>query len=155
MKRMEINTRNFGTINIEEDKIIHFTGGIVGFPELTEFALIHDEEKELKNSIQWLQSMQEPAFAMPVVDPLVILPDYNPQIEDELLKPLGELGADNMLVLITITIPSDLTKMSVNLKGPIIINADNKKACQVIAEGENYSVKYPVYELLKARKAGE
>lgn len=155
MKRMEINTKNFGAINIEEDKIIHFTGGIVGFPELTEFALIHDEEKEAKNSIQWLQSMQEPAFAMPVVDPLAILPDYNPQIEDELLKPLGELGADNMLVLITITIPSDLTKMSVNLKGPIIINADNKKACQVIAEGENYSVKYPVYELLKARKAGE
>lgn len=152
---MEINTKNFGTINIEEDKIIHFTGGIVGFPELVEFALIHDEEKGTKNGIQWLQSMQEPAFAMPVVDPLVILPEYNPQIEDELLKPLGELGADNMLVLITITIPSDLTKMTVNLKGPIIINTDNKKACQVIAEGENYSVKYPVYELLKARKAGE
>ena len=155
MKGMELNTKNFGTINIEEDKIIHFTGGIVGFPELTEFSLIHDEEKGTKGSIQWLQSMQEPAFAMPVVDPLMILPDYNPQIEDELLKPLGKLEADNMLVLITITIPSDLTKMSVNLKGPIIVNTDNRKACQVIAEGENYSVKYPVYELLKSRKAGE
>ena len=152
---MEINTKNFGVIDIEEDKIIHFAGGIVGFPELSEFSLIHDEEQEAKRSIQWLQSMQEPGFAMPVVDPLMILPDYNPQIEDELLKPLGELEADNMLVLITITIPSDLTKMSVNLKGPIIINTENRKACQVIAEGENYSVKYPVYELLKARKAGE
>ncbi|MBD5545497.1 MAG: flagellar assembly protein FliW [Lachnospiraceae bacterium] len=152
---MEINTKNFGIIDIVENKIIHFTGGIVGFPELTEFSLIHDEEKGTKNSIQWLQSMQEPAFAMPVVDPLVILPDYNPQIEDELLKPIGELDADNMLVLITITVPADLTKMSVNLKGPIIINTESRKACQVIAEGENYSVKYPVYELLKARKAGE
>lgn len=92
---------------------------------------------------------------MPVVNPLDILPDYNPQIEDELLKPLGNLEPDNMLVLVTITVPSDLTKMSVNLKGPIIINADNKKACQVIAEGEDYSVKYPIYELLKKRKAGE
>lgn len=152
---MEINTKNFGIIDIEEEKIIRFAGGIVGFPDLVEFALIHDVEQEAKSSIQWLQSMQEPGFAMPVVDPLVILPDYNPQIEDDLLKPLGELEPDNMLVLITITIPSDLTKMSVNLKGPIIINTNNKKACQVIAEGENYLVKYPVYELLKSRKAGE
>lgn len=152
---MEINTKNFGFINIEEEKIIRFTGGIVGFPELTEFALIHDAQQGTKAGIQWLQSMQEPAFALPVVDPLSILPDYNPKIEDELLKPLGNLEPDNMLVLITVTVPSDLTKMSVNLKGPIIINTDNKKACQVIAEGENYSVKYPVYELLKARKAGE
>lgn len=152
---MEVNTKNFGTINIEEDKIIHFTGGIVGFPGLTEFSLIHDEEKGTKGGIQWLQSMQEPGFAMPVVDPLTILPDYNPQIEDELLKPLGKLEPDNMLVLITVTVPSDLTRMTVNLKGPIIINTENRKACQVIAEGENYSVKYPVYELLKARKEGK
>ena len=152
---MEINTKNFGLINIEEEKIIHFTGGIVGFPELTDFSLIHDVEQKAGKSIQWLQSMQEPAFALTVVDPLLILPDYNPQIEDELLKPLGELNGDNMLVLVTITVPSDLTKMTVNLKGPIIINTDNKKACQVIADGDGYVVKYPVYELLKARKAGE
>lgn len=152
---MEINTKNFGFIHIEDEKIIHFQGGIVGFPQLTDFALIHDIQKEAGNSIQWLQSMQEPAFALTVVDPLLILEDYNPQIEDELLKPLGELHEDNMLVLITVTVPSDITKMTVNLKGPIIVNMDNKRACQVIAEGEGYAVKYPVYELLKARKAGE
>ena len=60
-----------------------------------------------------------------------------------------------MLVLVTVTVPSDLTKMSVNLQGPIIINADTKKACQIIAEGEGYDVKYPIYELLQSRKAGE
>ena len=43
--KMKINTRIFGEIEVEEDKIIHFVNGIVGFPELKEFALVFDEEK--------------------------------------------------------------------------------------------------------------
>ena len=125
---MEINSRIFGQICIDDSKVLHFVNGIVGFPQLTEFAL-------------------------PVVNPLVIMSEYNPQVEDELLKPLGNFENDDMLVLVTVTVPSDLTKMSVNLQGPIVINAATKKACQIIAEG--YDVKYPIYELLKSRKAGE
>ena len=68
---MRINTRVFGEIDIEDTKIICFPNGIVGFPELTDFALIHDEEKG-PGGIAWLQSMQETQFAMPVIDPLLI-----------------------------------------------------------------------------------
>ncbi len=150
---MEVNTRIFGLIDIEDDKLIHFVNGIVGFPELTDFALIHDTEKQ--GGIQWLQSMQEPQFAIPVMNPLDVLDNYNPQVEDELLKPIGGLDPDNMLVLVTVAVPSDLTKMSVNLRGPIVINADNRKACQVITEGDDYQVKFPIYDIIKSRKAGE
>ncbi|MCH5275114.1 MAG: flagellar assembly protein FliW [Lachnospiraceae bacterium] len=152
---MKVNTKIFGEVDIEDDKLIEFTGGIVGFPELTTFALIHDEEKGVNTGIRWLQSMQEPAFAMPVMDPLNVMSDYNPEVEDELLKDLGELNEENLLVLVTVTVPSDLTKMSVNLKGPIIINAQTRKACQVIVEGDEYAVKYLIYDILKAGKAGE
>ena len=152
---MKVNTKVFGEVDIADDKIIEFAGGIIGFPELTKFALIHDEEKGVGVGIRWLQSMQEPAFAMPVMDPLVVKEDYNPEVEDELLTDLGDLNEDNLLVLVTVTVPSDLTKMTVNLQGPIVINADNRKACQVIVEGDEYVVKYPIYEILKAKKAGE
>lgn len=151
---MKINTKVFGEVEIADDKIIHFPSGIVGFPELTEFTLLHDEEKGA-GSIHWLQSVQEPGFAMPVMDPLLVCPDYNPEVDDELLKPLGGLDPEEILVLVTVTVPSDLKKMSVNLRGPVIINAAAKKACQVIVEGEGYQVKYPIYEILSARKAGE
>ena len=152
---MKVNTKVFGEVTIEDDKIIEFTGGIIGFPDLTKFALIHDEEKGVGVGIRWLQSMQEPAFAMPVMDPLVVYPEYNPEVEDELLKDLGEINEENLLVLVTVTVPADVTKMSVNLRGPIIINSDTRKACQVIVDGEGYAVKYPVYEILKSGKAGE
>lgn len=92
---------------------------------------------------------------MPVMDPLLVKPDYNPEVEDELLKALGDLDADNLLALVTVTVPSDLTKMTVNLRGPIIINLLTRKACQVIIEGEDYAVKFPIYEILRAGKAGE
>lgn len=148
---MKVETRLFDTIEIDDDKIIHFSGGIVGFPDLTDFALVHDEEKG-PNAIRWMQSLQETGFAMPVIDPLLVLPEYNPVVEDELLKALGDIKEDNTLVLVTITVPSDITKMTVNLQAPFIINADERKACQVIVDTDKYPVRFPIYDILKKMK---
>lgn len=151
---MVINTRVFGEITIEDNKLIHFPGGIVGFPQLQDFALIHDEEKGDNGGIRWMQSVQEPQFAMPVINPLCVKEDYNPLVEDDLLAPLGNIEPEELLVLTTITVPSDLTKMTVNLKAPFIINAANRIAAQVIVE--DYEVKFPVYDILqKMKKEGE
>ena len=156
---MVVNTRIFGEISIGDDKLIHFPKGIVGFPELKDFALIFDAERGNKGGIQWMQSMQEPNFAMPVIDPLIVKEDYNPQVDDDLLSTIGGIENDeDVLVLVTITVPSDLKRMSVNLKAPMIINVNENKACQIILEQE-YPVKFPIYDILQAkknsRKAGE
>ena len=82
-------------------------------------------------------------------------PDYDPEVNDELLSAAGNVTADNILVLVTATIPGDLTGMSVNLQGPFVINVEEHKACQVIVENGEYPVKFPVYEILQSRKAGE
>ncbi len=152
---MKITTRIFGEIEIADDKVIVFENGIIGFPDLKNFALIHDEEKGTNTGIRFMQSLDEPNFAMPVMDPLMVKPDYDPQVNDELLASAGNVNADNLLVLVTATIPSDLTKMSVNLQGPFIINVEEHKACQIIVENGDYPVKFPIYEILKSRKAGE
>ncbi|MDD3369564.1 MAG: flagellar assembly protein FliW [Lachnospiraceae bacterium] len=149
---MKISTKAFGEITIDDDRILEFPSGIIGFPDLKKFALLHDEEKGENVGIHWIQSLDEPAFAMPVMDPLLVHDAYNPTVEDELLKPLGELNPEETLVLVTVTVPSDLTKMSVNLRGPLVINAGTRKACQVIIDGEDYPIKYPIYEILNAKK---
>ena len=153
---MILKTRLFDEIAVDDEKIIHFSGGIVGFPDLRNFALVHEDEKS-KGNIGFLLSIEEPAFTIPVVDPLLIMPDYNPKVEDDLLTAIGCLDSQEMLVLVTITVPSDITKMSINLKAPIIINAAEKKGCQIIVEEDAYLVKYPIYERLQAEKekAGE
>lgn len=148
---MRVITKLFGEIEVAEDKMILFEGGIIGFPEMQRFLLIHDIENE-KSSISWLQSIDEPAFAMPVADPLVLLPDYNPMMEEDMLEVLGDMPADNMLVLVTVTVPSDITKMTANFKAPIIIHAGNHRACQIIVEDDTYEVRHPIYDLLKNKK---
>lgn len=149
---MKIETRIFGEVDIDESKIIKFAKGIVGFPELTDFALIHDEEKGPKSAIRWMQSMQEPNFAMPVIDPLVVVPDYNPMVDEELLKGIGEIREDNILVLATITVPKDIKNMSINLQAPFVINADERKAMQIIVDTEKYPVRFPIYDILQKMK---
>lgn len=152
---MNIKTKAFGEVEIADEKVITFENGIIGFPDLKHFTLLHDEERGTSAGIRFLQSIEEAGFAMPVMDPLIVKPDYDPEVDDELLTGLGELTNENILVLVTATIPSDLTKMSVNLQGPIIINVEERKACQVIVDSEKYPVKFLIYDILQARKAGE
>ena len=151
---MKINTKIFGEIEVSEDKVITFENGIIGFPELKRFALLHDEEKGPGVGIRFMQSLDEPGFAMPVMDPLVVKPDYDPQVNDELLASAGNVTPDNILVMVTVSVPSDLTKMSVNLQGPFVINVEERKACQVIVENDDYPTKFLVYDILQAGKAG-
>jgi flagellar assembly factor FliW len=152
---MFIKTKIFGDVEISDDKILTFEDGIIGFPDLKHFTLIHDEEKGKDAGIRYFQSIEEPAFAMPVMNPLMVCEDYNPQVSEEFLSSLGNITDENIVVLVTVTVPTDLTKMTVNLQGPIIINSDEKKGAQIIVEGNDYPVKFPIYEILKSRKEGE
>ncbi len=144
---MRIETKYFGEVEIEEEKIITFEQGILGFNDLKKYTILYDIESGDDSLISWLQSMEEPGLALPVLNPNSIKQDYNPVIEDELLTPLGEIREESLVVFVTVTIPSDITKMSVNLKAPIIINAATRKGMQIIAENQGYEIKYPIYDI--------
>lgn len=154
---MKAETKYFGTIDVDDDKIIHFPMGIIGLEEFKNFALIYDSEREERSNISWLQSMEEPLMVMPVINPDEITDEgYHPIIEDELMKQIGDPADADLMILVTMSIPSDLTKMTANLKAPIIINTTNCQAMQVIVENEDYMVKYNVYDAIeRLKKAGE
>lgn len=151
---MKVNTRLFGEIEVEDSRIIRLDTGIIGFPDLKNFTLIYDNEKGTNTDIMWFQSLDEPQFAMPVMSPLLVRPDYNPRIQDELLTPLGELNEDNLFVLVTVKVPKNIEGMTINLKAPFIINTDNMKGGQLIVEDDE-QVRFPIYELLKNAKEGK
>lgn len=148
---MKLQTRIFDEIEIDESKKLIFEQGVIGYPDFKEFFLLCDAEREAESTIRWLQSADDPCFALPVIDPLLIREDYNPSVEDEILASLGDINSE-FVVFTTIRVPSDITQMTVNLKAPIIVNADTQKGCQVIVEAEGCDVRVPVYEILKSRK---
>jgi len=152
---MKLTTRIFGEVEIEDSKIINFPNGIIGFPDLKKFTLMHDEDdgdSGSTNTIKWLQSIDEPGFAMPVMDPLIVCPDYSPEIDRTKIEEVGELDDEDILVLVTVTVPHDLEKMTVNLMGPFVINVKEMKGVQSIVENDNYPVKFPIYDILKKNK---
>ena len=154
---MKAVTRLFGTIDVADDKIITMERGMIGFPELTHFALIFDEEKkDRKFKIMWLQSMDDGDVAFPVADPIQVKEDYKPLVNEEIIAPLGEMTEENTYILVTVTVPKRVEDFSVNLKAPIVINMDSNKGAQIITE-DDYPVKFKVYDLLKGNteKAGE
>lgn len=153
---VEVNTNVFGKIAIEDEKIICFEHGILGFPDLKDFTLIFNIDKGVESSIKWLQSLDEPNFAMPVMNPNLVMDDYMPMFDRDLLKPLGgNLDPENLMMLVTVTVPKDVTQTTVNLKAPIIVNVEERKAVQLISDDDTYSIKYAIYDKIKAKKAGE
>jgi flagellar assembly factor FliW len=150
-----VNTRHYGEIDLDEDKILFFENGILGFEDYKKYTLLYDEEGGERSDISWLQSLDEVALAVPVISPFLIKSDYNPEVEDELLKPLGEISENNIAVLVTITVPADVKNISANLKAPIVINSENGKCAQIIVDNQDYEVKYYFYDQLKAAKEGK
>ena len=96
---VEVNTRLFGMIQIEDNRVIKFEKGILGFPDLKRFTLIYDADQGKTVNIKWLQSLEEPGFALPVMDPDIVVEGYAPEFDKDYLSPLGgNLDPDNILM---------------------------------------------------------
>lgn len=151
---MLVKTRCFGEVDIDEKKIVYFENGILGFEDYKKYTLIFDSTNDSR-TIMWLQSLDEEFLALPVIDPLLITGTYSPIVEDELLNVIGGVNEENQFILVTLTVPEDITKMTANYKAPIVINTETLKGVQIIVENEDYKVKFPIYDILKTRKDGE
>ena len=147
---MQVKTRLFGEIEITDEKVINLIHGLIGFPDMKRYTLIFDEEKKDKGNIMWLQSLDETDFAMPVMLPQLVKPDYAPTLNVDSLEQLGELTDDNTYVLVTVRVPKDTKEASINLKAPIIINTDTNIGDQIIIEGSE-PVRFLIHDALHGK----
>lgn len=152
---MRVKTRYFGEIELDESKIITFTGGLFGFEEYNRFTLLYNSDGEERPSISWLQCIDEQSLALPVMMPTIVMPEYNPIVEDGVLETLGDWNEENISILVTVTVPKDLKLMTTNMKAPIIINTENMQGCQVVVENPDYQIRYSIYDILNAAKEGK
>ena len=135
---MEIETKNFGQIEIDEDKIINFNQEILGFEEYQEFTLIESEDESV---FLWLQSINEPSLAFMLVNPFLFANDYEVDLSKDQLEKI-EAGEDSEVYVYTLVVVEEETKaLRTNLKAPVIINSDNKQAGQFVLK-EDYPTKY-------------
>ena len=136
---MKIYTTQFGEIEINDETIITFPSGILGFPSFTKYALIDVDET---SPLKWLHSIEEPSLAFVVTDPNLFRPDYQVDAWKKDLEDIEVTCPEETIVLVLVTVPSDPSMMTANLKGPVIINTRTFKAKQLIVDNPDYDIKY-------------
>lgn len=144
---MIIKTTHFGEIQINEENILDFEEGILGFEDIHKFGIINSEDPE--SPFKWIQAIENPELAFALVDPFAIKKDYDFEIKDENASSLGIASPSQVAVFAIVVIPEDTKKISMNLKAPIIVNTDNKKAAQVILDSDKYTVRHFILDELQ------
>lgn len=138
---IKVNTRDFGEIDIENDKIFEFPEGIFAFEDYHKFALLSPLGSGTYP--MWLQSLEEKNICFIVFNPIDIMVNYSPKIDAATRKALGLNADDKISYLVIAVVPDDYKKTTINLKSPIIVNPNNGRAAQIILE-ENYQIKFPI-----------
>jgi len=139
---ISIVSSRFGKIEVEEDKLLHMPAGVLGFPNSNRYILL-DHEKD--SPFKWLQSVEEGEVAFVVTDPQSFFPDYDIKIKREELSNLDVDEVKDLQIMVILSIKGEITEMTANLQGPIIVNTINKKGRQVVLKGVRYTTKHRLF----------
>jgi flagellar assembly factor FliW len=141
---MEVLTKAYGNIEVDERQIIQFPIGLFGFEQFHKYVLLDASQQPF----YWLQSMDVQEIAFVLIDPFLFRPDYSIDIPDEELAEIGITKTDEILVFSIVTIPENQNLMTANLQGPIIINRTERVGRQFISSNTKWQVKHLILEEL-------
>ena len=144
---MEIESKPYGEIEIDSDKIITIKDGLFGFEGEEKFVIIGKEEEQ---PFEWLQSTEKSDLAFVIVRPRVIRPDYELSLLPEDYQEIGVEDSEEIITYAIVVVPDNPDNMTVNLKGPVVINQEELVGKQVINQVEEYTVRHRVLEEMNA-----
>lgn len=154
---MNILTSRFGEIEIPEDLIIRMTKPVLGFERLKKYVIIETDDFE---PFKWFQSVDDPDVAFVIVNPLIFFPDYIIEVNPKEIEELKVSSQEDIITYAIVTIPSDYTRMTANLQGPILINSKTNLSKQLVLVNSKYNIRHrvmdeSVVEEKQAKKTGK
>jgi flagellar assembly factor FliW len=142
---VKLETGSFGTLEYEEQSVIHLPEGMLGFSKFKRYILVENREIQ---PFKWLQSLDLPKVAFPMLDPHLVVQDYSCTATSEDLRSL-EIEQDSDLVMLAVSIiPEDAAQATINLKAPLLINHRKMIGKQVILSESDYHTKVPILSVL-------
>lgn len=143
---MIVSTKRFGDLEVNKKDIITLKDGLLGFDQLKKFCVVDPGDQTL---ILWLQSVDCPKTAFPMIEPKIFKPDYTIKLLPAELSSLELENLQNASVYTILTIPQTVVDMSANLKAPLIINNKTKAARQIVLQDSKLEVRLKMYKELK------
>ena len=139
---MKLQTKYFGQIDYEAEEALAFPGGLFGFEEEREFLLLPFEGS--LGTLLCFQSTQTPALAFVAMDPFALLPDYAPVLQPQELRELGVKDSQELGFYVLCVVKKPVSDSTVNLKCPVAIHPETRRARQVILETDAYEMRHPL-----------
>lgn len=139
---MQIESARLGTIEIEQDKIIHFPQGILGFQEERQFALIPAGED---NPFYFLQSVTSADICFIVTEPHLFFKDYDIELIEEVVETLSIAKAEDVAIYTIVTIKENFKQSTTNLQAPLVVNANNFTALQYVVDSDQYITRQQLF----------
>ncbi|HEY2585290.1 MAG TPA: flagellar assembly protein FliW [Tepidisphaeraceae bacterium] len=139
---MQIQSSRFGRLHVDDDRIITFPHGLLGFPSFNRYALVQTGSE---NCFFWLQSVDEPNLAFVVADPTVFFREYQVPVREELAQELQLADPAHLQVFVICNKVGEW--LTGNLLGPIAVNAQNCLAQQVVLTEKKWTTRQPLLRL--------
>ena len=139
---MEITSSRFGRLSVDDDRVIQFPGGLLGFPEHRQFALIQTSQE---NYFFWLQSVEDENLAFVVTDPSIFFKEYEVPLREETRQELVVVDPASVQCFVICNKVGEW--LTGNLLGPIVVNAENRLATQVVLTEKKWTTRQPLIKL--------
>ncbi|AYE33448.1 flagellar assembly protein FliW [Clostridium septicum] len=137
---MEIISPVHGKIVYSESDIINFEKGIPGFDNLKKYVIKEVEE----TNFSLLQSIEDSDLAFIITSPFSVEENYEIKLSEEIIKNLHVQSPNDVMLYVIVTLNSDVSKATVNLKAPLIINIKDRNGEQFIVDREEYKIRHPL-----------
>lgn len=134
-----LDSPRFGVIEIPDEGVIEFPLGLIGI-EGRRYALVSQGDD---SAFAWLHSLDDPTFALPVMNPWQVFADYEVEISDAEAARIGLADPGSTAVYVTVRATERPEDCSVNLRAPILVSEG--RGYQVINEFPSAPLRAPLF----------
>jgi len=139
---MRIQTSRFGELTVDEQRIITFPNGLLGFPDDKKYVLLESAQDA---SFWWLQSIELAELAFVVTDPTLFVPTYRVPISQQQMQALGLGSMDQAQVFVIVNKRENV--LTGNLQGPLVVHVERRTGEQLVLSDRRFTTRVPLMEL--------
>jgi flagellar assembly factor FliW len=132
-----IDSSRFGPLQIEPEDVIEFPHGLVGLGG-RQYTLL---DRNSGSGFLWLHSLEDPALALPVVDPRRFFRPFPLSLSDEDRERVGAPDPASAELYVTVRAAPDPTDIVVNLRAPIIVWEQRGHQILNVAAGADFEAR--------------
>ena len=139
---MLIHTSRFGEVDVDQNRIMKFPKGLLGFPDESQYVLLDAGQDSY---FWWLQSIEFSELAFVVTDPSYFVPTFKVPIRVEQMNELGISSLDEAQVFVVVNKRDSW--LTGNLQGPLVVNVASRTGEQLVLSDRLFTTRVPLIEL--------